>query len=187
MSIFSLARAAEWRKWTAPDAALRHDGRVTNADRPSWLDLLADERSSSELEQFRRDQLASATDGQRYAVEREAAAALRIRSALEERKQHADQLAVLNHLARRLASLRQPGDVLQEVTQQARRLLAVDVTYIMLLRPDGELVIEVVDGSMGSVLRGVVLTPGSGLGGEVARTGRPLGARTTSPIPPFRT
>lgn len=140
----------------------------------SWLELLTDGRSPSEFERYRREQIAASDPSGHDRVDREAARALRIRGALEERKQHADQLAVLNDLARRLASLRDPAEVLQEVAQQARRLLAVDVAYIMLLRSEGELVIEVVDGSMGSALRGIVLTPGSGLGGEVLRTGRPL-------------
>ena len=39
---------------------------------------------------------------------------------------------MLNDLARRLATLRASEEVLQEVTAQARRLLAVDVAYIML-------------------------------------------------------
>lgn len=140
----------------------------------TWLELLADDCSPSDLERLRRSLIAVATAAEVEHVERQAAQALRIRGALEERKQHADQLQVLNHLARRLASLRDPTEVLQEVAEQARRLLAVDVAYIMLLHGGGELVIEVVDGSMGSALRGIVLRPGSGLGGEVVRTGRPL-------------
>lgn len=154
---------------------LHTDGVTDGADgSTSWLELLSDERSPSELEQFRRQQLDGSKVRERDRVEREAARALRIRAALEERKQDADQLAVLNDLARRLASLRETGEVLQEVAQQARRLLAVDVAYLMRLHADGQLVIDVVDGSMGSALRGIVLNPGSGLGGEVLRTGRPM-------------
>jgi len=59
------------------------------------------------------------------------------------------------------------------VARQARRLLRVDVAYIMLLRAD-RLRIEVVDGAMGSAMRGIELESGQGLGGQVLATGRPL-------------
>lgn len=92
---------------------------------------------------------------------------------LEELRRRADELAVLNDLARRLAALHDTREVLDEVARQARRLLGVDVAYIMLLRAD-LLRIEVVDGAMGSAMRGIELGPGEGLGGEVLATGRPL-------------
>ena len=65
-------------------------------------------------------------------------------------------------------------EVLDEVARQARRLLGVDVAYIMLLR-DGRLRIEVVDGAMGSAhARASSSRPGEGLGGRCSATGRPL-------------
>ncbi|WP_165355018.1 helix-turn-helix domain-containing protein [Nocardioides oleivorans] len=88
-------------------------------------------------------------------------------------RRRADELAVLNDLARRLAALHDTRDVLDEVARQARRLLVVDVAYIMLLRTD-VLRIEVVDGAMGSAMRGIELRSGQGLGGQVLSTGRPL-------------
>jgi sugar diacid utilization regulator len=96
----------------------------------------------------------------------------------EEVHRQADQLRVLNDLARRLASLRDPAEVLHEVAAQARRLLGVDVAYIMLLGEGGLLRIEVVDGTMGSGMRGIELAPGSGLGGLVVSTGRPVWSRS---------
>ena len=83
------------------------------------------------------------------------------------------ELAVLNDLARRLAALHDTREVLDEVARQARRLLGVDVAYIMLLRAD-RLRIEVVDGAMGSAMRGIELESGQGLGGQILATGRPL-------------
>ncbi len=88
-------------------------------------------------------------------------------------RRRADELAVLNDLARRLAALHDTREVLDEVARQARRLLGVDVAYIMLLRAD-RLRIEVVDGAMGSAMRGIELESGQGLGGQVLATGRPL-------------
>ncbi len=108
------------------------------------------------------------------AVQREVEQVHLIRSRLALLKRSADETMVLNDLARRLASLRVPDEVLQEVAVQARRLLGVDVAYIMLLREDGVLRIEVAEGSMGRVLRGIELAPGQGLGGQVVLTGQPM-------------
>ena len=90
-----------------------------------------------------------------------------------ELRRRADELVVLNDLARRLAALHDTRDVLDEVARQARRLLGVDVAYIMLLRGD-VLRIEGVDGAMGSAMRGIELERGQGLGGQVLAAGRPL-------------
>lgn len=90
-----------------------------------------------------------------------------------ELRRRADELVVLNDLARRLAALHDTREVLDEVARQARRLLGVDVAYIMLLR-GAVLRIEVVDGAMGSAMRGIELERGQGLGGQVLAAGRPL-------------
>ena len=96
-----------------------------------------------------------------------------VEESVAELRRRADELAVLNDLARRLAALHDTREVLDEVARQARRLLGVDVAYIMLLRAD-RLRIEVVDGAMGSAMRGIELESGQGLGGQVLATGRPL-------------
>jgi GAF domain-containing protein len=96
-----------------------------------------------------------------------------VEESVAELRRRADELGVLNDLARRLASLHDTREVLDEVARQARRLLGVDVAYIMLLRAD-RLRIEVVDGAMGSAMRGIELESGQGLGGQVLATGRPV-------------
>lgn len=96
---------------------------------------------------------------------------------LAQRKQHAEELAVLNDLARRLASLRDPGEVLKEVAAQARRLLRTDIAYISLIDND-VLRIEVVNGSMGHALRGIELRPGQGLAGAVLVSGKPVSSES---------
>ena len=48
-----------------------------------------------------------------------------LRRELADRSRHADELGVLNDLARGLAALRDPREVVAEVAAQARRLLAV--------------------------------------------------------------
>ncbi|MCE3551609.1 GAF domain-containing protein [Pseudonocardia sp. RS11V-5] len=139
----------------------------------TWLQLLADDRGAAELEAHRSELLLAGADPVR--TETEAGWALRIHARLGERRRHAVELAALNELARRLATLRDPQAVLGEVAAQARRLLAVDVAYLMLRQSDALLRIEVVDGSIGAALRGIELAVGQGLGGEVLRTGRPMG------------
>lgn len=90
-----------------------------------------------------------------------------------ELRRRAEELAALNDLARRLAALHEPHELLAEVARQAQRLLRVDVAYIMLVH-DERLRIEVVEGSLGVTLRGIELGPGDGLGGWVLQTGAPL-------------
>ncbi|HSN35586.1 MAG TPA: GAF domain-containing protein [Arthrobacter sp.] len=128
----------------------------------------------SEAESYRKRLLDESPESMHEEIESQAGKVLAIMKRLTERRQHADELAVLNALSRRLASLREPRDVLQEVAMQARRLLATDVAYLMLLHEGNSLRIEVSDGSMGSVLGGIEIGPGQGLGGEVLRAGKPL-------------
>ena len=140
-----------------------------------WLHLLAADAPAEELRAHRTG-LLSAPGLQpvdRARVEEEAAAAGLVQELLAAGRRQSRELAVLNDLARRLGSMHEPGEVLQEVAAQSRRLLDADVAYLMLRRPEG-LRIEVADGSMGSALRGITLGEGEGIGGEVLRTGRPV-------------
>src|SRR6478736_2578918 len=96
-----------------------------------------------------------------------------VAQSVAELRRRAEELSVLNDLARRLAALHDTREVLDEVARQARRLLGVDVAYIMLLRAQ-LLRIEVVDGAMGAAMRGIELESGQGLGGQVLATRRPV-------------
>jgi GAF domain-containing protein len=140
----------------------------------SWLDLLLSDAPEEAYAEHRARMLEGAHPAGAEHVEREVQQVHLIRSRLALLRQTADEMLVLNDLARRLASLRVPDEVLQEVAVQARRLLRVDVAYIMLLREDGVLRIEVAEGSIGRVLRGIELAPGHGLGGRVLLTGQPM-------------
>ena len=62
---------------------------------------------------------------------------------------------------------------------QARRLLSVDVTYLMLVEPDGVLRIEVVDGSIGSALRASSCRSGRGSVGASSRPADRMRRSTT--------
>ncbi|MGC4111984.1 MAG: GAF domain-containing protein [Nocardioides sp.] len=138
----------------------------------SWLGLLLRDAPLDELHAFQVELLAG--DHDPAEVERNAQAATTIHQRLAEQRQAAQELAVLNELARRLAGLHDTTEVLQEVVSQARRLLGVDITYIMLRTPEDKLRIEVLEGSMGSALRGIELDKGEGLGGVVLETESPL-------------
>ncbi|MFD7076462.1 helix-turn-helix domain-containing protein [Nocardioides sp. NPDC059952] len=145
---------------------------------PDWLRMLSDDVSAEEFEEHRARLLKDAPAERRAALQSEVDLVRVIRDRLDERRRVARELAALNDLARRLATLHDPADVLQQVAVQARQLLAVDVAYIMLRQPDGILRIEYADGSMGSALTGIELHEGEGLGGEVVRTGRPMWTRS---------
>lgn len=139
-----------------------------------WLELLLAGASGAELDTHRSTLLGSAPDDDRGRVEEDAARARQLSDLLREHKRHAEELGVLNDLARGLSTLRDPSETLAEVARQARRFLAVDVAYLMLLQADGKLRIETIDGSLGTVMRGIELGPGEGLGGRVLATGVPI-------------
>ncbi|MBB3664546.1 sugar diacid utilization regulator [Prauserella sediminis] len=144
---------------------------MTTADVGTWLRLLDEHGSTEAIEDLRRELVAggSAED----AIEGDAERARRIHRRLTAHQRYIDGLAALDDLARRLATLHEPADVLEEVAAQARMLLSVDVVYVMLEQPDNTLRTEVVSGAYGTVLRGVVLARGIGMAGEVLRTGSP--------------
>lgn len=153
-------------------AGLRRTSHPPNLG--GWLDLLSGDGQLSEAESYRKRLLDESPESMHEEIERQTGKVLAIMKRLSERRQHADELTVLNALARRLATLREPREVLLEVAMQARRLLATDVAYLMLRHEGDNLRIEVSDGSMGSVLGGIEIGPGQGLGGEVLRAGKPL-------------
>lgn len=140
----------------------------------SWLAVLVRGGSLEEIEALRADAIANAHDATARAdIEAEARLAIHLHTLLTERKTQADELKVLNDLARQLSTLRQPMEVLDDVALQARRLLAVDFAYVMLEGPDGVLHVEVVNGSVGAELWGSEVPRGLGLGGRVLSSGAP--------------
>lgn len=138
----------------------------------SWLQLLHAGLPRHVLEE-RRD--VEARSGSAPNASRDSELALQIHDRLTDLARQSRELAALNTVARRLASVQGMDSVLTEVVAQSRQLLGGDLAYVMLREPEGgQLRIEVVDGSLGSTLTGIRLSPGEGLGGEVLRTGQPL-------------
>lgn len=148
-----------------------HTSLVTTVDVGTWLHLLDEHRSSEAIENLRRSLLTEGADA--ATVDADAGRARRIGRQLADHRRQVDELTVLDDLARRLTTLRDPRDVLDEVSAQARRLLSVDVAYLMLFQADGTLRTEVVSGAYGTALHGIVLRRGAGMAGEVLRTGQP--------------
>ena len=142
--------------------------------RRRWLDLLVDRATVPELEAHRRALRAGGEAPAR--VDAEARAAVEIALLLQERGQRAAELAALADIAGRLAAVTDPADLLVEIVDQARRLLAVDLTYVALLDGD-DLQIGVASGQRSSRLVGTRLPRWAGLVGQVVESGE---ARWTS-------
>ena len=140
----------------------------------TWLSMLAARAPRTDLDEFGTLVLGGADEGRRAELGLMAEEVRSISDLLVEQRSATMELTALNTLARRLASLHDTNDVLQEIAVQARQLLGTHVAYIMLGDDDQKLTIQFIDGSLGSALAGSVLQRGEGLGGEVMRTGQPL-------------
>lgn len=138
--------------------------------RESWLDLLLTQAGVAELDAHRRALEAAGHGGRRTVAD--ARAAVEISLLLQERRQRAVELAALNDVAGRLATVVDPSDLLGEVVEQARRLLGVDLTYVALLQED-TLRIEVASGDRSPHLVGTRLPRQAGLVGSVVEAGAP--------------
>ncbi|KQQ03796.1 MULTISPECIES: helix-turn-helix domain-containing protein [unclassified Rathayibacter] len=133
-----------------------------------WLDLLADQADVPELEAHRAALAAAGSEE----ADAEARSAIGIAVLLQERRHRVVELAALNDIAGRLAAVADPGELLVEVVDQARRLLGVDLTYVALLDGD-DLEIRVASGDRSTHLVGVRLPRSAGLVGSVLGTGSP--------------
>ncbi|AHH99398.1 helix-turn-helix domain-containing protein [Kutzneria albida] len=136
-----------------------------------WLELLLAEEPAQALAAHRDRLLARGLPAEQ--VEREARAALQVRALLAQRRQRAAELSALNEIAGRLAGLHQPGELLREVTEQARRLLAVDLAYIGLVQGE-QFVMEVASGALTPQLLGLRLPRAAGIAGAVVTGARPI-------------
>lgn len=129
-----------------------------------WVGLLAAQAPVEELEAHRRALVAAGTAPER--ADAQARAALEVAALLAERRQRAVELAALNDVAERLAGVRDPQGLLEEVVAQARRLLGVDLTYLALVEDDAFRIV-VADGARSPRLVGIRLPAGGGLIGRV--------------------
>lgn len=138
----------------------------------NWLQLLLAEASTEELIEH-RDQLAAGSAPEAAAeIEREARSALQLRSLLAQRRQRATELGALNDIASLLTTMHDHHALLQEIVDQAKRLLGVDLSYLALIHDD-ILIIEVTSGAYTSQLLGLTVPFREGLIGRVVENSSP--------------
>ncbi|MFC9358589.1 helix-turn-helix domain-containing protein [Rhodococcus sp. NPDC057014] len=157
---------------------------VSTADR-GWMELLLDDAPLDELETLRRTLIDGSDPSERATVEREANAALRLRAQLDQRRQRSRELAALNDIAVRLTTVRDDRVLLQEVVDQARQLLGVDLAYMGSVY-DEEFVIEVTSGALTPNLVGIRLALDEGLVGLIVRRSAPEWTPDYQSEPAFR-
>lgn len=137
-----------------------------------WLELLLDDAPIDQLDALRRTLLEESTQPGKAMVEHEANAALRLRAQLDQRQQRSRELAALNDIAVRLTTVRDDRVLLQEVVDQARQLLGVDLAYVGSIY-DQEFVIEVTSGALTPDLVGLRLGLDEGLVALIFRRSAP--------------
>ena len=100
--------------------------------------------------------------------------ALRVRTSIEGLRRREAGLAALVETARDLASLRDPGGVLDAIVRRARVLVGADVAYLTLHDPArGDTYMRATAGSVSARFQSLRLPLGAGLGGLVAQSRLP--------------
>jgi type II secretory pathway pseudopilin PulG len=134
------------------------------------LRLLAQDAPAEQLEE--RARRLAAADPDDGAAARELA--LRVRSGLDAHRRREAELSALVDTARDLASLPDPGGVLDAIVRRARTLLGADVAYLTLFDPErGDTYMRATAGSVSARFQALRLPVGAGLGGLAAQTRRP--------------
>jgi hypothetical protein len=134
------------------------------------LRLLAQDAPAEKIDEQARA-LAAADPGS-GAVARELA--LRVRAGIDGHRRREAELSALVDIARDLASLPEPGGVLDTIVRRARSLLGADVAYLTLADPErDDTFMRATDGSISARFQALRLPLGAGLGGLVAQTRRP--------------
>jgi GAF domain-containing protein len=134
------------------------------------LRLLAQDAPAERIEEQAR--VLAAADPESGAVARELA--LRVRAGIDAHRRREAELSALVDIARDLASLPDPGGVLDTIVRRARSLLGADCAYLTLADPDrGDTFMRATDGSISARFQTLRLPLGAGLGGLVAQTRRP--------------
>lgn len=134
------------------------------------LRLLAADAPAEQIEEQAR--ALAAADPDDGAAARDLA--LRVRAGLDAHRRREAELSALVDIARDLASLPDPGGVLDTIVRRARTLLRADVAYLTLHDPDrGDTYMRATAGSVSARFQTLRLPLGAGLGGLVAQTRRP--------------
>jgi GAF domain-containing protein len=134
------------------------------------LRLLAQDAPAERIEEQAR--ALAAADPESGAVARELA--LRVRAGIDAHRRREAELSALVDIARDLASLPDPGGVLDTIVRRARGLLGADCAYLTLADPErGDTFMRATDGSISARFQSLRLPLGAGLGGLVAQARRP--------------
>jgi hypothetical protein len=134
------------------------------------LRLLAADAPAEQIEEKAR--ALAAADPDDGAAARDLA--LRVRAGLDAHRRREAELSALVDTARDLASLPDPGDVLDAIVRRARTLLRSDVAYLTLYDPArGDTYMRATAGSVSARFQALRLPLGAGLGGLVAQTRSP--------------
>ena len=97
-----------------------------------------------------------------------------MRAVIDGHRRREAELAALVDTARDLASLADPGGVLDAIVRRARTLLGTDVAYLTLADPErGDTYMRATAGSVSTRFQTLRLPQGAGLGGLVAQARRP--------------
>jgi type II secretory pathway pseudopilin PulG len=147
-------------------------GRIASVPQTALelLRLLAQDAPAEQLEE--RARRLAATDPDDAEAARELA--LRVRSGLDAHRRREAELSALVDTARDLASLPDPGGVLDAIVRRARTLLGADVAYLTLHDPEhGDTYMRATAGSVSARFQALRLPVGAGLGGLVAQTRSP--------------
>ncbi len=138
------------------------------------LALLADDASGEQLTHVAVDARPHLDPAGMERLEDATELALRIRHTLSEHRRREAELTALFDTARDLSKLRDLDEVLRSIVRRARLLLRVDLSYLSLNdEAAGTTYMRVTDGSVSSLLAGLRIGHGEGLGGLVAQTARP--------------
>jgi DNA-binding PucR family transcriptional regulator len=135
------------------------------------LNGLASEAAFAELDEFVQRRLASGIGA--GVVDEERRAASRVIELLSQRRERSMELSALNAIAGRLSATNDVAVLLQEIVDQTRLLLRVDLAYLSLLVGEQTLRIEVTSGAVSAVLRDVEHSLHRGLVAEAMRRGEP--------------
>ena len=134
------------------------------------LRLLAQDAPAERIDEQAR--ALEAADPESGAVARELA--LRVRAGIDAHRRREAELSALVDIARDLASLPEPGGVLDAIVRRARSLVGADVAYLTLADAErGDTFMRATAGSVSARFQALRLPTGAGLGGLVAQTRRP--------------
>ena len=97
-----------------------------------------------------------------------------------ETRRRANEMAALAEVGREMSASLELSVVLELIVERARTLLGADTSAVFLPREHDQLAAEVAQGAIADAIRADTITPGEGIVGSVALTGRPEVVNSTA-------